>query len=142
MKKLIASLILVIVFVFYVAFANSRTSSIVADSNPVSTTTPSPVVANTNKFKDGSYTGPVVDVYFGNVQVQAVVSQGKLSNVKILQAPNDRSTSVRIAAHAMPILTTEAISAQSANVNIVSGATETSQGFQKSLAAALAQALN
>jgi len=103
--------------------------------------TPTPV-SNSGAFKNGSYTGSVEDVYYGNVQVKATVTGGKLSNVVFLQYPNDRNTSIRIANMAMPILKSEAIKAQSASVNIVSGATQTSGGFQKSLASALVQAAN
>jgi len=60
--------------------------------------------------------------------------------VQFLQYPSDRNTSIRINSRAMPILKQEAISAQNANVNIVSGATDSSQAFQQSLASALSQA--
>ncbi len=91
-------------------------------------------------FKNGTYTGPVTDAYYGNVQVQAVVKNGQISDVRFLQYPNTHSTSVYINQQAMPMLTQEAISAQSANVNIVSGATATSEAFIQSLSAALAKA--
>jgi len=84
----------------------------------------------------------VQDAYYGNVQVGATVQGGKITAVDFLQAPNTHQTSVIINSQAMPILQTEAIQAQSANVNIVSGATFTSQAYQASLADALAQAIN
>ena len=83
-----------------------------------------------------------MDAYFGNVQVAAVIAGGKLTDVNILDYPQDRSTSARINNAALPKLVQEAISSQSANVDIVSGATQTSQGFQQSLASALAKAKN
>lgn len=91
-------------------------------------------------YKDGTYTGGVADAYYGNVQVQATVSGGKITTVKFLQYPNTHSTSVYINQQAMPYLQQEAIQAQSANVQIISGATFTSQAFQQSLQNALAQA--
>ncbi len=114
--------------------------------SPAPAPTPTPVVTppapapSTGIYKDGSYTGPVTDAYYGNVQVQATIQGGKLTNVQFLQYPNDRGTSIRINGQAMPMLTQEAIQAQSANVDIVSGATQTSEAFQQSLAAALANA--
>ncbi len=60
--------------------------------------------------------------------------------MQFLQYPDTHSTSVYINQQAMPYLQQEAIQAQSANVNIVSGATDTSIAFQQSLASALAQA--
>lgn len=92
------------------------------------------------QYKDGSYTGDSVDVFYGNVQVQAIVQGGKITDVKFLQYPSDRQTSVEINSQAMPILTSQAIQAQSANVDGVSGASATSQGFVTSLSSALAKA--
>ncbi len=91
-------------------------------------------------YKDGSYTGSVADAFYGNIQVRAIISGGKITDVKFLQYPNDRPNSVRINTQAMPFLTQEAVQAQSAQVDIVSGATDTSQAFVESLSSALAQA--
>jgi len=107
---------------------------------PVSPVPSAPAPAATGLYRDGSYNGDSVDAYFGNVQVEAVVSGGKLADVKILDYPQDRGTSMRINNAALPKLVQEAISSQSAQVDIISGATQTSQGFQQSLASALAKA--
>lgn len=92
------------------------------------------------QYTDGSYTGAATDAFYGIVQVKAVVTGGRLVDVQFLQFPNDRSTSREISAQAMPLLTQEAIAAQSAQVNGVSGATATSDAFVQSLGSALAQA--
>lgn len=94
------------------------------------------------QYKDGTYTGPSVDAFYGYVQVQATVSGGKLTNVTFLSYPNTHSTSVYINSQAMPMLTQEALSAQSANVNLIGGATDTSLAFKQSLGSALAKAAN
>ena len=94
------------------------------------------------QYKDGTYTGSVADAYYGNIQVQAVIYGGRLTDVIFLQYPSDRRTSVSINTQAMPYLKSEAISAQSANVNIVSGASDSSQAFRQSLGTALASAKN
>lgn len=91
-------------------------------------------------YADGSYTGNAEDAYYGTVQVNAIVTNGKIHDVQFLQYPNTRNTSRTINNMAMPILTQEAIQAQNAEVDGVSGATFTSQAFKKSLASALAQA--
>lgn len=91
-------------------------------------------------YKDGSYTGSVADAYYGNIQVQAVISGGKITDVIFLQYPNDNRTSQRINSQADPMLTQEAIQVQSAQVDTVSGASASSQAFQQSLADALSQA--
>ena len=72
------------------------------------------------------------------MQVQAIIQGGKIADVKVLQSPNDRSTSIRINSQAMPYLVQEAIQVQNAKVNVVSGATDSSYAFQESLGTALA----
>ena len=96
--------------------------------------------ATTAIYKDGQYTGTEADAYYGYIQVQATIQSGKITDVVFLQYPNDRSNSVAINRQAMPYLKQEAIAAQSSNVNIISGATDTSQAFIQSLASALDQA--
>ncbi len=91
-------------------------------------------------YKDGSYTGTAADAFYGTIQVKAVVSGGQLTDVQFLQYPNTPGHSSEVSNFALPQLKQEAIAAQSANVNIVSGATQDSQAFQQSLASALAQA--
>lgn len=91
-------------------------------------------------FKDGNYTGSVADAYYGNVQVQVAVSGGKITSVKFVQYPHTHSESVYINDQAMPMLQQEVIQSQTANVNIISGATYTSQAFVESLTNALKQA--
>ena len=102
--------------------------------------TAAPKPQSSGIYKDGTYTGPVTDAFYGNIQVQAVIQGGKIVNVVFLQYPNDRSTSVMINQQAMPFLKQEAIQAQSAKVDIVSGATDSSQAFIQSLQQALSQA--
>ncbi len=92
-------------------------------------------------YKDGTYTGSVADAFYGNIQVQAIIKGGKITDVKFLQYPNDRPNSVAINQQAMPYLKQEALQAQSANVDGVSGATDTSQAFVQSLSSALQQAM-
>ena len=84
--------------------------------------------------------GSVADAFYGNIQVQATISGGKITNIQFLQAPNDRSTSIEINQQADPLLAQEAIQSQSATVDIVSGATDSSQAFMHSLQDALTQA--
>jgi len=109
---------------------------------PISTAapTPQPIARPRGTFRDGTYTGPRIDVYYGFIQVAAVITNGRLTEVKILTYPDDRDTSVEINTDALPRLTREAITAQSADVSGVSGATETSVGFRESLSVALSQA--
>ncbi|MEO8084556.1 MAG: FMN-binding protein [Ardenticatenales bacterium] len=110
------------------------------EPTPESTTEPSPepsLAPPLGQYRDGSYSGQIVDAYYGNVQVDAVVQQGRIANVQIPEFPSDRRTSVRINRRALPYLTSEVLQAQSANVDIVSGATLTSEAFIESLQSAL-----
>lgn len=93
-------------------------------------------------FKDGMYKGSVADAFYGLVQVQATITSGRLTDITFLSYPSDQSTSRFINSQAMPMLIQEAISAQSARVSGVSGATETSGAFRESLAVALVAAKN
>ena len=104
------------------------------------TPTPAPVRKPSGQYVDGTYAGSVADAYYGNIQVEAVISGGRLATVRILQYPNDRGTSIEINRQALPMLISEAVSAQSANVDGISGASETSPAFVESLSSALAKA--
>jgi len=110
--------------------------------NPVPiATAPKPTPTPTGKYKNGTYTGNSINEYYGSIQVAAIISGGKLSNISFLQYPN-YGNSGNINSYALPILRSEAISAQSANIDAVSGASETSPAFIASLDSALKQALN
>ena len=107
------------------------------------TTANTPAQAATHtagKFKDGTYTGSVADAFYGNVQVSVSVSNGRITDVKFLQYPNSHSTSVFINQQAMPYLKQETLKAQSSNVQLISGATFTSEAFVQSLQSALSKA--
>jgi uncharacterized protein with FMN-binding domain len=91
-------------------------------------------------YVNGTYTGPVANAYYGNMQIQAIVSGGKLSAVKVLQYPDTHGASISINSQALPMLRNEVIAAQSANVNIISGATLSSEAFIRSLSGALSKA--
>lgn len=92
------------------------------------------------QYTDGTYTGSAADAYYGIVQVKAIIQNGKIADVQFLQYPNDRPESQRINSYATQYLTQEAIAAQNAQVDTVSGASETSAAFRESLQSALSQA--
>lgn len=160
-KKIVLGVIVVAAFVVYSFFArhNSSESSVAASSgsdsgtsskvspsssgSSESSSSPAPTPGDSSSstgFKDGTYTGSTEDAFYGNVQISAVISGGKLVQVNLLQFPNDNPRTQEVNNQALPVLKQEAIQAQSANVDSVSGATDTSAAFMKSLAAALNQA--
>ena len=94
----------------------------------------------TGHGKNGAYTGTAADTQFGPVQVRITVSGGKLADITVLQVPDNGRYEQQIVSQALPILRSEALSNQNANINVVSGATFTSQGYAQSLQSALDQA--
>jgi uncharacterized protein with FMN-binding domain len=153
MKKFVVAVIIVGAFILYsimyshstAILPNSSASASDSSNQPSTTTGTSGTAtptgpAGTFKYKDGTYTGDVANAQWGYVQVQVTIQNGKITNVKFLQYPNDRNRSIEINSYADPILTSEAIQAQSANVDIVTGATDSSEAFIESLTNALAQA--
>ena len=117
----------------------SATTAAASSSTATSSASTTAAAANA-LYKDGQYDGNVADAYYGLVQVRAIIQGGKLTDVVFLSYPNDRSESIKINTYATPILKAEAIKAQSAKVNIVTGATNTSRAFINSLTSALSQA--
>ncbi len=97
-------------------------------------------VASANGFRDGKYPGPSVNAYYGLVRVEAEIQGGRITSVSVLRYPSDRSTSRYINSRALPVLESEVVSAQSARVDIVTGATLTSTAYIRSLQSALSQA--
>jgi uncharacterized protein with FMN-binding domain len=118
---------------------NGLPQAIVGNQNNLNNTTQSGGSSGLS-YKNGTYTGAVADAYYGNLQVQAVISGGKITDVIFLQYPSDNRTSQYVNSQADPMLKQEAIQVQSAQVDIVSGASASSQAFQQSLADALSQA--
>src|SRR3954447_1870110 len=113
---------------------------------PGSNATPAPAATTGSGSGSGSgggasatVDGPVVSTRFGPVQVEVVVAGGKVSDVVALQLPSGRRSG-QISTYSEPILHDEALQAQSASIDTVSGATYTSEAYAKSLQAALDQA--
>ncbi len=119
--------------------ASPPPSSAVAVSTPAASATTSQ--ASRTQYKDGQYTGDSADASgYGLVQIRVTVSGGRISDVTFLDYPQDASHSIAINTYAMPRLQKEAVSAQSADVDIISGATATSGAFRESMQSALGQA--
>jgi uncharacterized protein with FMN-binding domain len=85
-------------------------------------------------------TGAVANTMYGPMQVQVVLDGTEIAKVNILQHTDDGQMSAQVDAFALPKLTSETLTAQSARIDAVSGATYTSQGYIMSLQSALGQA--
>lgn len=101
-----------------------------------------PIHTNTGQYKNGTSVGSVEDAFYGDLQVAAIIAGGKLTDITFLVYPNTHTDSVMINQQAMPLLRQEAIQKQQANVDVISGATFTSQAFIQSLSSALSNAKN
>jgi uncharacterized protein with FMN-binding domain len=85
-------------------------------------------------------TGPVANTVWGPMQVQITVSGGTLTGVTVLQHPSGNGRDQQINDYALPILVQETMDAKGAGIDMVSGATVTSEGYLESLQGALDQA--
>ena len=117
----------------------TATASASASASSTATATPTADAAPAAPaVKSGTFTGPSVNVNYGNVQVQITVVNGRITDAVAVKAPsgkNDRYTNM-----AVPTLKKQTLAAQSANIKGVSGASYTSYGWFTSLQGALAQA--
>lgn len=120
----------------------SNSNSTAATTPTVAATTPAPAKstapAPVTKKVSGTFAGSVVNVNYGNVQVQITVVDGKITDAQALQVPTGRSD--RYTQYAIPILRSQTLAAQGSNIQGASGASYTSYGWYTSLQAALAKA--
>lgn len=117
--------------------ATSRTSG---DAPPTATpgaATPTPSTTQASaRYADGTWTGVAMEEPWGTFQVQAVIDGGRLADVVVVSEPGDRH-SRRINEQAVPWLTEAAIAAQGTAIDMIGGATWTSESYLTSLQAAL-----
>ncbi len=96
--------------------------------------------ASTPKKSSGgttSYTGGVAQTRWGPVQVKITVTGGKITAAAAVQYPQGNGRDFEINSYALPVLEQEAVQQQSAQIDTVSGATVTSDGYLESLQAAI-----
>jgi uncharacterized protein with FMN-binding domain len=110
-----------------------------ASATPAAAAAPTPTPVPTNKPANGSFTGAVIPTQFGDIQVRVVISAGRVTDVSALQMPTDRARSAEITQYVTPVLHDEVIQAQSAHIDVISGATFTSEAYAESVNDALRQ---
>ena len=113
----------------------AKPASPTATATGRATATPAP----TNATGPATATGKVISTPYGQVQVQITVDNGKITDVLAVKLPT-HGDSGQISDYVKPILASETLQAQSAKIDIVSGATYTSTGYARSLQSALDQA--
>jgi uncharacterized protein with FMN-binding domain len=151
-KKLILSFFVIGAFLFYSVHEKQESAEVTISTTNRPSDTPPPALSGTDssqvpittslnrQYRDGVFTGKSADAFYGFIQVRVTVQNGKIADVEFLDYPSDRSTSRIINEQAGPLLKSEAIQIQSAQVDIVSGATDSSLAFRESLQSALDQA--
>jgi uncharacterized protein with FMN-binding domain len=85
-------------------------------------------------------TGSVVNTRYGPIQVAITTDGSSITDVSVLEYPNSSTQDAEINGYALPVLIQSTMAAQNADIDMVSGATYTSMGYQESLQSALDQA--
>lgn len=98
-----------------------------------------PTTAPSPQGVSGTATGDAVFVRYGYVQLKVTAKNGTITDIAEVQMPDQDGRSLRITEQAGPMLKAQALKAQSANINGVSGATFTTAGYMQSLQSALDQ---
>jgi len=130
---------LVLLFSYHTSTDSGAAADVVAESD-TGTTSGSGSSGRGSTAAAKTYTGDAVTTRFGDVQVRITVQNGKITDSEVTQVPwNDRKDQ-EINSYAVPILNSETVAAQSANIDMVSGATYTSQGYIGSLQSAIDRA--
>ena len=147
MKKILITILVIAGVAGLVELVRFKPHSTIADppavqsqSTAAGDTTTTPPANVNNHYKDGKFTGETVDVGYGPVQIEVTISGGQIIDVSFVQMPSDLEFSRQETAMAEPPLKQETIKAQSAHIDVVTGATQTSQGFIQSLQDALSKA--
>jgi len=129
---------------FHTAGGTSRQTTAAAVTSPSVTTGSSPPPSGTDPETTTppghqQIDGPKISMKFGDVQVRVTIDNGRITDVQPLQMPFDRRRSEEITQAVTPILHDEVLQAQSAQIDVISGATYTSDAYEQSLQAALDQ---
>jgi len=120
------------------AKATTAASPTATTTTPAATTTTS--TSTTSQYKDGSYTGTTSSNSYDDIQVAVVISGGKITAITTPTLRGDSGHSTQINSYAVPQLKSQAIAAQSASIDGVSGASYTTEAYVSSLQSALDQA--
>jgi uncharacterized protein with FMN-binding domain len=131
----LASTVTIVVLLFGYHTSTDRASSAATASSASGPTASGSSGDDSSKIT--TYTGSVAQTRWGPVQVKITVQSGKITKVTVLQQPNGNQKDAEINSYALPILIDETVQTQSADIDMVSGATVTSEGYAESLQGAL-----
>jgi uncharacterized protein with FMN-binding domain len=142
------STLTVVTLLFGYHTSTSSTAAASAESSVVtpvsgatgSTSSGTGAAAGTTASAATTVTGTSASTKYGPVQVEITVSGGTITDVSVIDYPSNNGKDQQINARALPTLVQETLDAQSADIDMVSGATYTSDGYVESLQSALDQA--
>jgi uncharacterized protein with FMN-binding domain len=135
MKKPLYIFVAVVALAFVVKVLLHPSNAVTASIPPSASATAKP-----SALKDGTYPGDAISNEYGAVQVSAVISGGKITDIVFVQLPSGNPHTIEVSATAKPVLLQETLKSQSTTVDAVSGATQTSESYSASLSTALAKA--
>ncbi|MEV5713009.1 FMN-binding protein [Amycolatopsis mediterranei] len=136
----IAAAATVSVVVLLFSYRTSTDQPPVATGRPQPSRTAAPPASGSSAGGDGTFTGDAADTRYGPVQVRITVAGGRITDAQAIEYPQESGRDVRINSAAVPELNQETLQVQSAQIDTVSGATYTSEGYQQSLQSAIDQA--
>ncbi|GLZ55582.1 FMN-binding protein [Actinomycetospora sp. NBRC 106378] len=128
-----------LLFSYKTSTSSSTAAETVAPATGTTTTAATPSRTSTSTYT-GTVTGTAADTRWGPVQVRVTVASGKITAVDVVEEPDGNGRDREINADAVPTLVSETLQAQSTRIDMVSGATYTSEGYVTSLQSALDQA--
>jgi uncharacterized protein with FMN-binding domain len=96
--------------------------------------------SSNRSYKNGSYTGSKAETPYGPVQVEIIITGGKIADIDFLRMPHEHGHSRQVTAMSQPLLKQSTLKNQSVDLDFISGATSTVYGYQESLQAALDKA--
>ena len=137
---LMSTLSALVLLFSYSTSTNAKSSTSIVASSEGSVNESNGTTSSTDTGAATTYDGDEVMTRWGLVQVQITVADGKITKSEVLQVPWDNHEDQQINSYAVPILNDEAVAAQSADIDMVSGATVTSNGYVQSLQSAIDQA--
>lgn len=127
---------LVLLFSYRTSLTSSGPATAAASVTRPANPAPAPAPGTTSGGTK-TYDGSVAQTRWGPVQVTITVTGGKITEVAVPTYPNGNGRDQEINSYALPILQQETLTAQSAHIDTVSGATVTSDGYLESLQAAI-----
>lgn len=136
----LAATVTIVVLLFGYHTSTDRTAPVAVPSASAPTASGSGSTSAGSSRPAKTYTGSVAQTRWGPVQVRITVASDRITDVTVLQQPSGNPRDTEINDYALPILVGDTLANQSAEVDMISGATVTSDGYVESLQHALDQA--